>query len=242
MGSMGSIQGRIRIVIVDDHPLFREGLRQVIRADRRFLLVGEADQGQAALELILKSKPDLAVLDIHLPLMNGFEVAAALQARRSPTRVVILTMLREEAAFHQAMNVGIQGYVLKENAVGEIVNCMLAVAGDSAYVSPTLSGYLLPRYNRAMALTRAQPGLADLTAAQRLVLRLIADRKTTKQIAAELSVSPRTVESHRAKITDKLSLKGSNSLLHFALENRNALLDLGGGQGTAKSVHGRTRS
>src|ERR1700690_1943596 len=241
MAPMGSIQSRIRIAIVDDHPLFREGLRQVIQSDRRFELIGEADQGKAALELILKTKPDLAVLDIHLPLMNGFEVAAALQARRSPTRLVILTMLRDETAFHQAMNLGIQGYVLKENAAGEIVNCLLAVAADSAYVSPSLSGYLLPRYKRAMTLTRTQPGLADLTAAQRLVLRLIADKKTTKEIAAELSVSPRTVESHRAKITGKLSLKGSNSLLHFALENRSALLDLSDGQLAPKGVHTRIK-
>ncbi len=228
---MESVQSRIRIVIVDDHPLFREGLRQVIQSDARFELIGAADQGRAALELILKSKPDLAVLDIHLPLMNGLEVAAALQQRRSATRLVILTMLRDEAAFNEAMNLGIQGYVLKENAASEIVNCLLAVAADSAYVSPSLSGYLLPRHHRAVALTHTRPGLKELTAAQRLVLQRIAEKKTTKEIAAELSVSPRTVESHRAKICSKLSLKGNNSLLQFALENRSALLNLSGGDG-----------
>jgi DNA-binding NarL/FixJ family response regulator len=223
---MESTGEKIRLVIVDDHPLFREGLRQVIRANQRFDLVGEADQGEAALNLILRTRPDLAVLDIHLPQMNGLEVAAALKARESTTRLVILTMLRDEAAFNQAMNLGIRGYVLKENAVDEIINCLIAVAADSAYVSPALSGYLLPRHGRATALVRAQPGLNALTAAQRLVLRRVAENKTTKEIAAELGISPRTVESHRAKICSRLSLKGSNRLLQFALENRNALLDL----------------
>jgi two-component system, NarL family, response regulator DegU len=238
---MPSAQDRIRIVIVDDHPLFREGLRQVIQSDKRFDLVGEAEQGKAALELILRTKPDLAVLDIHLPLMNGLEVAAALQARKSSTRLVILTMLRDEAAFQQAMNLGIQGYVLKENAVSEILNCLLAVASDTAFVSPSLSGYLLPRYRRAVALTHAQPRLKDLTAAQRLILRRIADKKTSKEIAAELSISPRTVESHRATICSRLSLKGTNSLLQFALENRSALLDLSHEEAAPKSSRGRSR-
>jgi two-component system, NarL family, response regulator DegU len=191
------------------------------------------------LELILRTSPDLAVLDIHLPLMTGLEVAAALQERKSATRLVILTMLRDEAAFSQAMNLGIQGYVLKENAVSEILNCLLAVAADKPYVSPSLSGYLLPRYNRAMALARAKPGLDDLTAAQRLILVRIAQKKTTKQIAAELSISPRTVESHRAKICSRLTLKGNNSLLQFALENRSALLDLSAADPRPRPTRGK---
>jgi DNA-binding NarL/FixJ family response regulator len=223
---METSKPRIRIVIVDDHALLREGLRQVIQSDPRFELVGEADQGKAALELISSTNPDLAVLDVHLPLMDGLEVTAALHERRSPTRIVILTMSRDEQVFNQAMNLGIEGYVLKENAVSEIVNCLLAVSAGSAFVSPSLSGYLLPRHRRATALASREPALDTLTVAERRILRRIAAKKTTREIAAELHLSTRTVEAHRAKICGKLSLKGSNSLLQFALENRNSLLDL----------------
>jgi len=225
-GRIEAMQNKIRMVIVDDHPLFREGLRQVIQSDVRFDLVGEADQGKAAVELIVRTKPDLAVLDILLPLMDGLEVAAALQEHQLLTRVVILTMSRDQQVFNRALNLGIQGYVLKENAVAEIVNCLIAVAAGNAYVSPTLSGYLLQRRNRAEVLVRNQPALQDLTMAERRILMRIAEKKTTREIATELVISPRTVEAHRAKICSKLSLRGNNSLLRFALENKSTLLDL----------------
>jgi len=217
---------RIRIVVVDDHPLLRAGLGQVIRADPRFDLVGEAAQGKEALELILALQPDLVVLDVFMPTMDGLQVAAALQSMKSSTRVVVLTMSRDEQVFNQAMNLGIQGFVLKENAVGELVGCLLAVAAGNAFVSPSLTPYLLPRRNRAQTLASTQPALANLTTGERRILRRIADRKTTREIAAELTISPRTVESHRARMCRKLSLQGNNGLLRFALEHRASLIDL----------------
>jgi DNA-binding NarL/FixJ family response regulator len=217
---------KIRLVIVDDHPLFRQGLRQVVNSDERFELVGEADRGQAALMMILKHKPDLAVLDLNLPELSGLEIAAKLRAEGCPTHLVVLTMRQDEQAFNQAISLGVQGYVLKENAVTEIVNCLLAVAGGTPYVSPSMSAFLLRRFDRAANLTQRQPGLGELTVAERRILKRIAEKKSTKEIAAELFVSPRTVESHRAKMCSKLALKGANSLLQFAIENRDALIDL----------------
>jgi DNA-binding NarL/FixJ family response regulator len=220
---MPSARPRIRLIIVDDHPLFRQGLRQVVEADPRFELIGEADQGKLALQQIRELKPDLAVLDLNLPDMNGLEVVASLQMENCSAQFVVLTMFKDEHAFNQAMNLGIRGYVLKENAASEIISCMIAVAAGSAYVSPSMSGFLLHRRDRAAALVSRQPSLQDLTVAERRVLKRVADKKTTRDIAAELFVSPRTVESHRAKICSKLGLKGSNSLLQFALENREVL-------------------
>ena len=216
----------IRIVIVDDHPLFRQGLQQVIVADPRFELLGEAEEGHTALQLIRTLQPELAVLDIHLPGLSGLDVAAALHDASSPTRIAVLTMLKDEAAFNRAMNVGVLGYVLKENAVSEIVNCLISVAADLPYVSPSLSGFLLKRRARATTLAKHVPTLNDLTVAERRILKRIAEKKSSKEIAAELGVSPRTVESHRANICNKLELKGNNSVLQFALEHRDALADL----------------
>lgn len=209
--------------MVDDHPLFRQGLRQAMENDARFEVVGEAADGRAAINSIRSLAPDLAVLDIHLPDVSGLEVAAMLRAENSPTRFVFLTMLKDEAAFNHAMNIGAQGYLLKDSAVMEITNCLISVAADIPYVSPALSAFLLNRRHKTRALAARTPGLVDLTTAERRVLKRIADKKSTKEIAAEFSVSPRTVETHRANICAKLQLRGNNSLLQFAIENRDAL-------------------
>lgn len=215
--------GKISVVIVDDHPLFRQGLRQAIEADARFALAGEADKGQEALEMIRRLQPTVAVLDVNLPDLNGLEVAAALMQAKAKTHLVVLTMLKDETAFNKALNLGIEGYVLKENAAGEILNCIAAVSKGEAYVSPSLTDFLLRRRKRADWLGKHKPGLDDLTVAERRILKRIALGRTTKEIAAELFISPRTVESHRANISEKLGLTGSNRLLQFALENRDAL-------------------
>ena len=216
-------KAKISVVIVDDHPLFRQGLRQAVAGDARFEIVGEADNGPAALEMILRLKPVVAMLDVNLPGMNGLEVAAALGAKKSETRLVILTMLKDEQAFNQALNLGIKGYVLKENAAAEILSCLAAASAGEAYISPSLSEFLLRRRNRSQQLATHKPGLDNLTVAEKRILKCVAAGRTNKEIAAELFISPRTVESHRANICQKLDLTGSNRLLQFALEHRDAL-------------------
>ena len=223
---MTTTASRIRIFIVDDHPMFRQGLRQAIENDPRFEVVGEAAEGSSAINDILKLAPDLAVLDINLPGANGIEIASELRAAQCRTRLVFLTMLQDEAAFNHAMSLGVQGYLLKDSGVVEIINCLLSVASGNVYVSPTLSNFLLKRHHKTIELATHSPGLDDLTTAERRILKRIAEKKSTKQIAAEFNVSPRTVETHRANICDKLELKGNNSLLQFAIEHRHALSTL----------------
>jgi DNA-binding NarL/FixJ family response regulator len=217
------MSARIKVLIVDDHPLFRNGLRQVVQADGRFELVGEARDGAAALQMILKTPPDLAVLDVNLPGMSGLEVARKLQAKKIPTRIIILTMHKEEETFNLALDLGVKGFVLKENAVQDIVLSLVAVAAGEHYLTPSISGYLARRRSQAQDLAKRKPGLDDLTKAERRVLKLVADKKTSREIAAELFISPRTVDAHRANIATKLELRGAHSLLLFALENRGAL-------------------
>jgi DNA-binding NarL/FixJ family response regulator len=213
----------ISVLIVDDHPLFRQGLRQVIASDSRFEVAGEAENADAALKLAQETRPDIIVLDVNLPRMSGLELADLLRSKKCPAGLVVLTMLKDEQVFNQAMNLGVKGFVLKENAAGEILSCIASVAAGDPYVSPSLTNLLLRRRNRAETLATRTPTLGDLTTAERRILKAIAQKKTTRDIASEFFISPRTVESHRANISAKLSLKGSNSLLQFALEHRDAL-------------------
>ncbi len=214
---------KIRVVIVDDHPVFRQGLRQVVEADSRFELVAEAGDGETALRWIQEKSPDVAVLDVELPGLSGLEVARTLHGKGLPTRVVILTMYKEEGIFNRALDFGVMGFVLKENAVEDILESLVAVAAGEHYLSSTISGYLVRRRRRAEELATQKPGLDDLTKAERRILKLIAEKKTSREIAAELFISQRTVEAHRAHISAKLDLRGSHSLLQFALENRMAV-------------------
>jgi DNA-binding NarL/FixJ family response regulator len=217
------MSAKIKVLIVDDHPLFRQGLRQVVEGDARFELVAEAGDGENALRLIQEKKPDVAVLDVNLPGLSGLEIARKLQSKRLPTRVIILTMYKEEETFNRAMDIGVQGFVLKENAVEDILTALAAVAGGEHYLSPSISGYLVRRRGRSDALAAKKPGLDNLTKAELRILKLIAEKKTSRQIATELFISTRTVEAHRANICEKLELRGSHSLLQFALENRSAI-------------------
>jgi DNA-binding NarL/FixJ family response regulator len=214
---------RIKVVIVDDHPIFRHGLRQVIDADPRLCVVAEAGDGETALRLIKEHEPDVAVLDVDLPQISGLDLARTLQTLRRRVHVMLLTMYKEENMVNAAMDRGVRGYVLKDNAMTDIVAGIKAVAAGESYLSPSISGYLLRRRESADKLRQTVPALETLTAMERRVLKFIAENKTSKEIAAELFISHRTVETHRANICSKLNLRGSHRLLQFALEHRSSL-------------------
>jgi len=207
-------------MIVDDHPLFRHGLRQVISTEPRFEVVAEAADGASGLNEANRAKPEVIILDITLPGMNGLEVVRQLRSARSPAKVIILTMHGDDEVFNTAMNLEVQGYVLKENAATEIINCLKAVAAGDYYLSASMSACLVNRRRRAARLADGQPGLASLTTAERRILRRIADNRTSKEIGVEFCISPRTVDAHRANICAKLALRGSHRLLQFAIEHR----------------------
>jgi len=215
---------KIRVVIADDHPIFSQGLRQILLGDPTFELVAEAQDGEAALQHIQEQRPDVAVLDIDMPKRDGFDVVRAIEERKLSTAIVFLTMHKDEELFNGAMNLGVRGYVLKESAFAELVESIKAVAAGRHFVTPSLSTYLLKRRKGQEALVEERPGLKGLTATERRVLEFLAAGKNTSEIARELCVSVRTIENHRAHICDRLGLQGRDALLRFALTYKSQLL------------------
>jgi DNA-binding NarL/FixJ family response regulator len=218
------MKGEIRIVIADDHPIFRQGLRLALGADSSLKIVGEAGDGESALALIRQSKPDVVILDVNMPKADGFTVARTIKDEKLPVEAIFLTMHKDEDLFNEAMDLGVKGYVLKDSAVTDIVGAVKAAAIGQSYISPSLSTYLISRGVRASSLVKKKPGLNDLTPSERRILRLIAENKTSREIAEELFISIRTVDNHRANISAKLELQGSHALLKFALEHKSELL------------------
>jgi DNA-binding NarL/FixJ family response regulator len=210
----------IKVVIADDHPIFRRGLRQIIESDPGIKVVAEADDGEAALGALVEHTPHVAIIDVDMPNRDGFEVMQAVRSKRIPVAVIFLTMHKDERIFNKALDLGVTGYVLKDSAITEIVAGVKAVASGQNYVSPAMSTSLLKRIARVAA---PPPGVDDLTPTERRVLKLIAEYKTSKDIATELFISTRTVEHHRANISTKLELKGSHALLKFALDHHDIL-------------------
>jgi len=213
----------IRIVIADDHPIFRKGLRGTIETDPTLKIIAEAEDGAQALELIQTLKPEIAILDMEMPHKDGFEVIQEIQEKKLPVLVIFLTMYKDERFFNAALDRGAKGYVLKDSAVNEIGQCVKAVAAGKDYVSPQLSTFLIRRSRNNAALLSSQPQIEKLSPTERRCLSLIADFKTNKEIAQIMCISVRTVEHHRVRIGEKLDLKGSHSLLRFAVEHRSVL-------------------
>lgn len=209
-----------RILIADDHPIFRSGLRALIDADASFTVIAEATDGEVALSMIMDEHPDVAILDYNMPKLNGFELLKRISKSKVPVITVMLTMHNDEAMFSKAFELGVRGYVLKDSASIDIVNCLYAVTQGQVYTSAAVTTYLLKRASR----TKAVDGVESLTPAERKVLRLIADYKTSREIADELSISVRTVDNHRSNIGGKLGVTGSHALFKFAIQNRSELL------------------
>jgi DNA-binding NarL/FixJ family response regulator len=213
----------IRIAIADDHPLLRKGLRQVLEADPNIKVVAEAGDGEVLISQLEQSRPQIAIVDVDMPKQDGFAVAKEIKNRNLPVDVVFLTIHNEEDIFHAAMDLGIKGYILKDSVVMEITEAIRTIATGQFYVSPPLVAYLIHRRNRSHALLEAEPGLKSLTASERRILHMISENKSSKEIGTELCVHYRTVENHRVNICQKLGLRGTNSLLRFALQHKSEL-------------------
>lgn len=208
-------------ILADDHPLLRKGLKDIIEHDPQFRVTAEAGNGEEALSIIRSQKPDFAILDIDMPKMSGLEVATSVVHEQLTTQIIILTMHDKENLLSRALDLGVMGYLMKDSVVSEIRQALQMILRGKHYITPSLSGLLIRRTLDTAPDSRV--GISQLTPMERRVLRLIAESKTTKEIAYELVVSNRTVDTHRANICNKLDLHGPGSLIRFALENKHAL-------------------
>lgn len=213
----------ITILIADDHPIFRKGLRQIIESESGLNVVAEADDGEAAYQKARQLGPRVIILDVNMPGMDGFEVARKIRDSNLQVEIVFLTMYKDQEMFNAALDLGARGYVLKNSALTDIVDCVRAVASGQHYISPALSSFLLNRRDRAASFVKGKPSIRDLTPTELRILRMIAESKTSKEIAAELFVSYRTIENHRANICNKLDLHGSNALVKFAFDHKSEI-------------------
>ncbi len=217
------MEKKINILIADDHPLMRKGIRAALDDEPGIARIIEADNGETAYEQLKKEPADIALIDIEMPKLGGIGLAQRIIADKMKTKIIFLTMHKDEDIFEQAMNAGANGFLLKENAADDIVKCIRAVQKGEYFISPAISGFLVKRSQKTKRPFTAIPFVDELTASERTILALIAEEKTSQQIADTLFISPKTVENHRNNISKKLRLKGTHSLLKFALANKERL-------------------
>lgn len=210
---------KVRIVIVDDHPIFRHGLAAAIEKNSDLKIVGAAENGQIALEMVEKTNPDIVILDVDMPVLDGIETARSLKESAEAPKTIFLTLHKDKSLLKSLKSLDVKGYVLKDSAITEIVECIRAVFAGKTYLSPALSDIILES-GEADSDTETLALIEELTPAEKQVLHLITESKTNREIAEELFVSVRTVETHRYNICSKLNLSGTHALFKFAIKNK----------------------
>jgi len=213
------MKNEVTLLLVDDHPLLRHGLRDVIGRKPHFKIIGEASDGAEAIQQMTALKPQVVILDIDMPRLNGLETIKAIRELPLPVKVVILTMYNEDDMFNAAMDLGAKAYVLKENAANDIVTALEKVERGETFVSASMLEAGTRRGDRVRELLLGKPQVEALTPAERRILKLIGEDFTSKEIADRLKLSVRTVDNHRQHICNKLKLHGTHSLLKFAFDN-----------------------
>ena len=204
-----------RVLMVDDHPVVLAGLKALVEADTDFHIVGEARDGLAALRLAKELLPDIVVLDISMPEMNGVEVAKALLAEQPQCRVLVLTVHEDRAYLSQLIDLGISGYLLKRSAADELIRALHAVVAGGMYLDPAIAGKVVARPGRSSA---NPPQVAELSGREADVLRLVACGHSNKEISAQLDISVKTVETYKARAMEKLGYKSRVDVVRYAAE------------------------
>ncbi len=206
----------VKILLADDHKIVRDGLRSLIEKQPGLKVVGEAADGRAAVKLCADIKPDLVVLDLTMPVLNGLAAARQILAAQPRVKVLILSMHADRRFVAETLGVGVSGYLLKDNAFEELAQAVRTVLSGQVFLSPQIAGLVAQDYKQKLASgnTELVPLLSER---QREVLQLFAEGQSTKEIAAQLCLSVKTVESHRAQVLSKLKLDSIAALTKYAV-------------------------
>lgn len=211
---------KISLIIADDHSLIRNGLKNILFSNPSVVLIGEASDGQQALDMIIRLQPQVAILDIEMPLLNGLKVCEAVKKEKLPTKVIFLTMFKEADLYRQALKMDVNGYLLKDSAAEEVNIAIAKVVSGEFYMSRNLDETLIHTKSMLLLDSKIKDQIRTLTKSEKDILLLIAQQLNSKSIADKLYISEKTVKKHRHNIAEKLGLDGNqNSLLKFALEN-----------------------
>jgi DNA-binding NarL/FixJ family response regulator len=213
----GNLMKCIRVLLADDHKLIRAGLVLVVEQQPGLSVVGEADDGRQAVEMVKSLKPDVVVMDIGMPNLNGIEAARKVTEICPQTAVVMLSMHADEGYVLRALKAGARAYLLKDSATSDLVQAIRAVVEGKSFFSPAVSRVLLQDYMRKLQRSGAEDSYDLLSPREREVLQLVAEGKSNKEVANLLNLSTYTVETHRAKIMQKLNLKGVPELILYAV-------------------------
>jgi DNA-binding NarL/FixJ family response regulator len=207
----------LRIVLADDHTLFRQGLRRVLEEQAGWHVVAEAGDGAEAVRLAVEHEPHVAILDVAMPRLNGVEATRQITRRLADVRVLIVSMYSDDVYITQALQAGAQGFVLKDSADADLVRAVTDLAAGKSHFSPSVSRVVLNDYLRHLAARGVTDRFEALSGREREVFQLIAEGHTNKDIARLLHVSPGTVETHRARIMEKLDLHSAAEIVLYAV-------------------------
>lgn len=206
---------KLRLLLVDDHAVVREGIRALLASDPRFEVIGEAAEGEAAVSVASDLRPDVVVMDLSLPGLNGVQATRRLKAEHPDMSVVALTVHEEGGYLRSLLDAGASGYVLKRSAASELLRALQVVGDGGTYLDPSLAGQLVGRLSRNPRQPGAAPALSDR---ETEVVRLVARGFSNKEIAGQLDVSVKTVETYRYRAVEKLGLRGRADLVRYAIE------------------------
>ena len=208
---------KLRILIADDHEVLRRGLRELLELRSDWHVTGEASNGREAVRLALKTTPDIVLLDLFMPDMNGLEATRAIKKELPNTEVLIFTISRSEELVSEVLAAGARGYLLKTETTRTVVAAIESLAGHHPFFSPHISKKLLANYVKAHAATATAPNAVGLTAREREILQLLAEGHTNKTVSALLRISMKTVETHRATIMRKIEAQSIADLIRYAV-------------------------